>query len=169
MAKSINLKGTPFFLVGPEIQVGAEAPQAVLVTQDLQEKVIGGAKGKIQLLITVPSLDTPVCERETQKFNELLAKLENVEVTVISMDLPFAQKRFCESYNIKNVSVVSDFRYKDMEKFGVLIGEGPLKGLLARSIFIINKEGKVEYIQIVPEITEEPNYSEVIEMLKKLL
>ena len=136
MATTVNLKGNPVTLVGPELNVGDRAPEAVVVASDLSEITVGGAKGKPQIIITVPSLDTPVCETETKKFNELVAGLD-VEVCVVSMDLPFAEKRFCESYGIENVKVASDFRYRDMEKYGVLIGEGALKGILARAVFVI--------------------------------
>ncbi|AAC06736.1 thiol peroxidase [Aquifex aeolicus] len=169
MARTVNLKGNPVTLVGPELKVGDRAPEAVVVTKDLQEKIVGGAKDVVQVIITVPSLDTPVCETETKKFNEIMAGMEGVDVTVVSMDLPFAQKRFCESFNIQNVTVASDFRYRDMEKYGVLIGEGALKGILARAVFIIDKEGKVAYVQLVPEITEEPNYDEVVNKVKELI
>ncbi|WP_457599864.1 thiol peroxidase [Hydrogenivirga sp.] len=167
MAETVTLKGNTVSLVGPAINVGDEAPEAVVVTTDLQEKRIGGAKGKVQLIVTVPSLDTPVCETETKKFNELVSGLD-VDVTVVSMDLPFAEKRFCESFSIGNVTVASDFRYRDMEKYGVLIAEGALKGILARAVFIVDRDGKVAYKQLVPEITQEPNYDEVIEKLKSL-
>jgi thiol peroxidase len=169
MAQTVNLKGNPVTLSGPSLSVGDRAPEAVVVTKDLQEKMVGGAKGVVQVIITVPSLDTPVCETETKKFNEMLAGMEGVDVTVISMDLPFAEKRFCESFNIGNVTVASDFRYRDMEKYGVLIAEGALKGILARAVFIVDKDGKVAYIQLVPEITQEPNYEEVVKKVKELL
>ena len=167
MATTVNLKGNPVALVGPELNVGDRAPEAVVVASDLSEITVGGAKGKPQIIITVPSLDTPVCETETKKFNELVAGLD-VEVYVVSMDLPFAEKRFCESYGIENVKVASDFRYRDMEKYGVLIGEGALKGILARAVFVVDGEGKVVYKQLVPEITEEPNYDEVLACVKSL-
>jgi thiol peroxidase len=169
MAQTVNLKGNPVTLSGPTLSVGDRAPEAVVVTKDLQEKMVGGAKGVVQVIITVPSLDTPVCETETKKFNEMLAGIEGVDVTVVSMDLPFAEKRFCESFNIGNVTVASDFRYRDMEKYGVLIAEGALKGILARAVFIVDKDGKVAYIQLVPEITQEPNYEEVVKKVKELL
>ena len=170
MAETVTLKGNTVTLVGPALNVGDEAPEAVVVKTDLSEKRIGGAKGKVQLIITVPSLDTPVCETETKKFNEMLTEFKDkIDVTVVSMDLPFASKRFCESYNIANVDVASDFRYRDMEKYGVLIGEGALKGILARAVFIVDKEGKIAYKQLVPEITQEPNYDEVINKLKELV
>ncbi len=168
MAETVTLKGNPVVLAGPTLNVGDEAPVACVVKSDLSEKAVGGKKEKVQLIITVPSLDTPVCETETRRFNELLKGLD-VDVTVISMDLPFAEKRFCESFSISNIDVASDFRYRDMEKFGVLIAEGALKGLLARAVFIVDREGKVAYKQLVPEITQEPNYDEVLEALKKAL
>ncbi len=170
MAETVTLKGNPVTLAGPTLNVGDNAPTACVVTKDLSEKEIGGKKDKVQLIITVPSLDTPVCETETRKFNELLKEFtDKVDVTVVSMDLPFAEKRFCESFSIANITVASDFRYRDMEKFGVLIAEGALKGLLARAVFIVDTEGKIAYKQLVPEITSEPNYDEVIEALKKLI
>ncbi|WP_457622071.1 thiol peroxidase [Persephonella sp.] len=167
MATTVTLKGNAVALAGPELNVGDRAPEAVVVASDLSEKTIGGATGKTQVIITVPSLDTPVCEAETKKFNDILAGLD-VDVTVVSMDLPFAEKRFCESFSIGNITVASDFRYRDMEKYGVLIAEGALKGILARAVFVVNGEGKVVYKQIVPEITEEPNYDDVLACLKSL-
>lgn len=166
MAETVTLKGNTVTLVGPSLNVGDDAPVARVVLTDLSEKEIGGSKDKVQLIITVPSLDTPVCETETKKFNEMIQGMD-VDVTVVSMDLPFAEKRFCESFNIENVVVGSDFRYKDMEKFGVLIGEGALKGLLARAVFIVDKNGKIAYKQLVPEITQEPDYDAVLDALKK--
>ncbi len=170
MAETVTLKGNPVALTGPSLNVGDVAPEAVVVTKDLQEKRIGGSRRRVQLIITVPSLDTPVCETETRKFNEMVSALgDSVDVTVVSMDLPFAEKRFCESYSVENLTVASDFRYRDMEKFGVLIAEGAFKGILARAIFIIDGEGKVAYKQLVPEITQEPDYEEVITKLRALL
>jgi thiol peroxidase len=170
MAQTVNLKGNPVVLAGPVLNEGDKAPVAYVVTKDLAEKEIGGKKDKPQLIITVPSLDTPVCEMETQKFNNLLKDYtDKVDVTVVSMDLPFAEKRFCESFSVSNIDVASDFRYRDMEKFGVLIAEGALKGLLARAVFIVDTEGKIAYKQLVPEITSEPDYDAVLEALKKLI
>jgi len=170
MADTVTLKGNPVTLAGPVLNVGDPAPEAVVVTKDLQEKRIGGARERVQLIVTVPSLDTPVCETETRKFNEMVSQLgDAVDVTVVSMDLPFAEKRFCESFNVENLTVASDFRYRDMEKYGVLITEGALKGILARAVFIVDREGKVAYKQLVPEITQEPDYDEVIARLRSLL
>ena len=168
MADTVTLKGTEVYLNGPVLHVGDNTPEAIVVTKDLKEKQIGGKKEEQQLIITVPSLDTAVCEMETKKFNEMLAKYTAIDISVVSMDLPFAQGRFCESFAIANITTASDFRYKDMEKFGVLIGEGALKGLMARAVFLINKEGKIVYKQLVSEITDEPDYQSVIKALDAL-
>ncbi|MHB1661344.1 MAG: thiol peroxidase [bacterium] len=165
MAETVSLKGNPVSLTGPALNVGDAAPEVIVIAKELKEKKAGGKNEKIQLIITVPSLDTSVCEMETKKFNEMLAGYTNVDVNVISMDLPFAQDRFCESYNIKNITVASDFRYKDMEKYGVIIGEGALKGLAARAVFIVDKEAKIVYKQLVSEISQEPDYKAVLEAL----
>lgn len=166
MSESVSLKGNKVSLAGPALNIGDKAPKVIVVAKDLKEKEIGGENEKVQLIITVPSLDTPVCEMEAKKFNEMLSKFENIDVNIISMDLPFAQNRFCESFSIKNITVASDFRNRDMGKYGVIIGEGALKGLTARAVFIVNKEGKITYKQLVPEITQEPNYEEVLNALK---
>ncbi len=165
MSTIVNFKGNPISLVGNTLEVGSYAPYALLITKDLTEKWIGGKSDKKQLIITVPSLDTSVCEKETKTFNQQLEKYTNVDVTVVSMDLPFAQKRFCESFNIKNLTVASDFRYRDMEKWGVVIADGALKGCLARIVFIVDTDGKISYRQIVPEIGQEPNYEDVLKHL----
>ncbi len=164
---NVTFDGNRVSLVGEVPKVGDDAPEAVVVTTDLKEKQIGGAKNSVQLLITVPSLDTPVCEAETKKFNELLRDYKGVDATVISMDLPFAGKRFCDSFGI-NMDVASDYRYRGLEKYGVLIGDGILKGLCARAVFIVDKNGKIAYVQLVPEITDEPNYDEVLKALNDL-
>ena len=168
MAETILIKGNSASLTGPALNIGDTAPEAIVVVKDLKEKKVGGKKEKIQLIITLPSLDTSVCEMETKKFNEMLAKYANIDVNVISMDMPFAQDRFCESYGIKNITTASDFRYKDMEKYGVIIGEGALKGLTARAVFIADKEGKIVYKQLVSEITNEPDYEDVLKALNGL-
>ncbi|WP_200762825.1 thiol peroxidase [Nitrosophilus alvini] len=164
---TVKLKGNEVKLSGNEINVGDKAPEATVVATDLSEKKVGGAQEKVQMIVVVPSLDTPVCATETRKFNESAANIEGVDVTVVSMDLPFASKRFCSTEGVENLTVASDFRNKEFgEKYGVLIEEGPLAGILARAIFIIGKDGTVVYKQLVPEITEEPNYDEAIEAAK---
>ena len=165
---TVTLKGNECNLTGNEINVGDNAPEVTVVkSEDLSEVTVGGAKEKAQLVIVVPSLDTPVCAMETTKFNNEAAGIEGLEVTVVSMDLPFAAKRFCSTEGIENLTVASDFRNKDFGKaYGMLIADGPLAGVLARGIFVIGKDGKVAYKQLVPEITEEPNYDEALEAAK---
>ncbi len=168
----VTLKGSPVQVGGDRIvKVGDKAPRVVVVTKDLAEKTVGGATGKVQVLITVPSLDTSVCALETKRFNEKLAAFgDQVDGTVISMDLPFAAQRFCTAEGIENVEVASDFRDRAFGRnYGVVILEGPLQGLLARVVFVVDPEGRVVYKQVVPEITHEPNYDDVLNTLKGLL
>lgn len=157
------LKGTPVKLEGNFQEVGNYAPIVKVVTPDLQEKTIGGEGNKAQLIITVPSLDTPVCDAEARRFNHEVAKHENIDTTVISMDLPFSAAKFCNVAGIENLTVASDFRHKAFARaYGMLIAEGALEGLCARALFVISKDGKLVYKQVVPEITEEPNYDEAL-------
>ncbi len=166
---TVTLKGNECNLSGNEVKVGDKAPEVTVVkSDDLSEVTVGGAKDKAQLVIVVPSLDTPVCAMETTKFNNQAAGIDGLEVTVVSMDLPFAAKRFCSTEGIENLTVTSDFRDKDFGKaYGMLIADGPLAGVLARAIYVIDKEGNVAYKQLVPEITEEPDYEEALEAAKK--
>jgi len=166
MAKT-KLKGNDVNLAGNDVKVGDKAPEVTVVGKDLSEIKVGGAKDKVQLIVAVPSLDTAVCAAETRKFNEEASAIEGVEVTVVSMDLPFAMGRFCTTEGIDNLTVGSDFRNKDFAKsYGVLIADGPLAGVSARAIFVVNNSGEITYKQIVPEITEEPDYKEAIEAAK---
>lgn len=150
-----NLKGNLVNLAGTEVNVGDKAPVVKVVAQDLSEVEVGG---KAQVIVVVPSLDTPVCAAETRKFNEEAAK-SDAEVVVVSMDLPFAMGRFCTTEGIENLKVGSDFRNKDFANaYGVLIADGPLAGVTCRAIFVTDASGTVTYKEICPEITEEPNY-----------
>lgn len=158
------LKGTPVKLVGTFQELGKPAPIVKVVTPDLQEKTIGAEGNKAQLIIAVPSLDTPVCDAQARRFNEAVANQENLDVTIVSMDLPFSSAKFCNVAGIKNISVCSDFRAKEFAKaYGILIADGPLQGLCARAIFVVSKDGRIVYKQIVPEITDEPNYDEALQ------
>jgi thiol peroxidase len=163
-----KLKGNEVALAGREIKVGDKAPVVRVVNSaDLSDVVIGGGNLKKQLIIAVPSLDTPVCATETKKFNEKVASLSDIETIIVSMDLPFASKRFCTIEGIENITVASDFRNKEFSfNYGTLIADGALAGLSARAIFVIDENGVVTYKQLVPEITEEPNYDEVLEAVK---
>ncbi len=168
MPVTTKLKGNDVALYGNQVNVGDTAPVVTLPNTALEEVTIGGASDKAQLIIAVPSLDTPVCATETRKFNEQAAKVENAVVCVVSMDLPFAAKRFCSTEGIENLQVLSDYREKCFStQYGTLIAEGPLRGLSARAIFVVGKDGKIAYKELVPEITEEPNYEAALEALKE--
>ncbi|AXH14245.1 thiol peroxidase Prx-SUH [Malaciobacter mytili] len=163
-----HLKGNVVNLEGNEVNVSDLAPVVKIVGQDLSEIEVGGEKGCAQILVVVPSLDTPVCAAETRKFNEEAAKLENAQITVVSMDLPFAMGRFCTTEGIENLKVGSDFRNKELSKaYGVLIADGPLAGISCRAIFVINASGVVTYKEICNEITEEPNYDAALQAAKE--
>ena len=165
---TVTLKGNTCNLGGTELNVGDAAPQVTVVSSEgLADKVVGGASECAQLIVVVPSLDTPVCAAETRKFNVEASKVGGVETVVVSMDLPFAAGRFCTTEGIENLTVTSDFRNKDFANaYGVLIADGALAGVTCRAIFVVDKDGKVAYKQIVPEITEEPNYDEALEAAK---
>jgi len=161
-----KLKGNDVQLGGTTLNVGDKAPAVTVVATDLSEKTIGGANGKTQLIIAVPSLDTEVCATETRTFNSKAAELGDVDVTVVSMDLPFASKRFCSTEGI-DLTVASDYRNKDfMNAYGTLIAEGPLAGVSARAIFVVDSNGTITYKELVPEITAEPDYDSALAALK---
>lgn len=167
MAKT-SFKGQPVELSGEFIQVGEMAPDFCLTKSDLGDLNLKDLKGKNIVLNIFPSLDTSVCATSVRKFNEISGQLPNTVVLAISKDLPFAHQRFCTTEGIKNVITLSDFRPSDFdENYGVLMKEGPLSGLLARAVVIINPEGKVIYTELVPEIGKEPNYEAVLKVLKK--
>ncbi|HLD23784.1 MAG TPA: thiol peroxidase [Sulfuricurvum sp.] len=155
-----KFKGTDVELLGNTVNVGDKAPVVTVVNSaGLGDVTVGGAQGKKQLIIVVPSLDTGVCATETRNFNAKAAGLKDVIATIISLDLPFAAGRFCQAEGIDNLTVCSDFRNKDFANaYGVLLGGSVLAGVTCRAIFVVNEEGIVTYKEIVPEITEEPNY-----------
>jgi len=160
---AITMKGKPLTLTGGEIKVGTQAPDATLVANDLCEVKLSSFKGKKVILSVVPSLDTPICDLETKRFNQEAAKLGDVVILTVSKDLPFAQKRWCAAAGVSAVKTLSDYRGNFGETYGVLI-----KGLnlLARCIFVIDESGKVTYIQLVKEVATEPNYEEVLKAVK---
>jgi thiol peroxidase len=162
-----KFKGTDVTLEGKQLEVGDMAPIVTVVGADLEDIEVGGAKDQVQLLVSVPSLDTAVCAAETRKFNEAVGALDICTTAVISMDLPFASAKFCSTEGIDNVVVGSDYVDKDFGKaYGVLMSDNKLKGLLARAVFVVNRSGEIVYKEIVPEVTEEPNYEEVLEAIK---
>jgi len=162
------LKGNVVNLAGNEVNVGDKAPQVTVVNSNgLADKVVGGATGKKQLIVVVPSLDTAVCATETRNFNKEAASLSNVDLTIVSMDLPFAGGRFCTTEGIENLTVASDFRNKDFANaYGVLIADSVLAGVTCRAVFAVDENGTVTYKEIVPEITAEPNYEAALAAVK---
>ncbi|AFL69196.1 thiol peroxidase [Sulfurospirillum barnesii] len=164
-----KLKGNLVTLTGKELNVGDSAPSVTVVAKDLSEISVGGKSDKAQLIVIVPSLDTAVCAQETRTFNTKAAAMSEARVVVVSMDLPFAMGRFCTTEGIENLQVGSDFRARALaEAYGVLIQDGPLQGLSARAIFIVDTHGKIAYKEICPEITEEPNYEAALCALESL-
>jgi len=162
-----KLNGTVVNLEGNEINVGDKAPEVSAVGTDLSDVEVGGAKDSVQLIITVPSLDTDTCATETRRFNDEVNDLDICETTVISMDLPFASERFCSTEGIANLTVASDYIDKAVSRaYGVLMKDNQLKGLSARAIFVVDRSGTVVYKEIVPVVTDEPDYEAALEAIK---
>ena len=163
----VTFKNGPVTLIGNEVKVGDAAPDFTVLANDLSPVTLSDSEGKIRLFSVVPSLDTGVCDAQTRKFNEAAAELgDNVVIYTVSMDLPFAQKRWCGATGIENVVTVSDHRAGSFgEAYGVLIEELRLP---ARAIFVVDANGKVAYVEYVPEATNHPNYEAAIEAVKAL-
>jgi thiol peroxidase len=164
---AVTFKGNPLTLIGPDIKVGDKAPNFQVIAKDLSPVTLDSSKGKVRLISVVPSLDTPVCDQQTRRFNEEAAKLPStVEVLTVSADLPFAQARFCGAANIDRVKTLSDHRELSFgQAYGVLIKE--LK-LLARSVFVIDATDRVQYLEIVKEVTNHPNYDAALAAVRKV-
>jgi thiol peroxidase len=164
----ITFKGNPFTLLGPQLKVGDKAPDFAVVDNGLASVSLASSTGKIRIISSVPSLDTPVCDTETRRFNQEAASLPgDVVVLTISLDLPFAQKRWCGAAGIDKVTTLSDYRERSFgQNYGVLIKE---LLLLTRAIFVVDAKDVIRYIQIVPEVTSEPDYTAVITAAKALL
>lgn len=161
----VKMAGSPMNLVGTVPAVGSTVPSFTVVAGDLSAVTQADLKGN-RVFITVPSIDTPVCDTEVRRFNKEAAALGNVSINVISMDLPFAQARWCGAAGIDAVKLYSDYKDRAFGKaFGVMIEE---LGLLARAIFIVDEQDVVRYVQVVEEVTSEPNYDEVLATLKTL-
>jgi thiol peroxidase len=162
------MKGQPLTLLGDGLKVGDKAPNFEVIANDLSQVLLSSLRGKVCIISSVPSLDTGVCDRMTRRFNEEAGGLgQDVAVLTISMDLPFAQKRWCGAAGVKNVQTLSDHREASFGKaYGVLI-----KGLrlLARAVFVVDKQGIIRYTDIVKELTNEPNYEAVLKAAKEML
>ena len=163
----ITLKGNPTHTCGDLPAVGSAAPSFTLVAGDLSEQSLGDFSGKNVILNIVPSFDTPVCATSVKTFNEKAGQMDQTVVVNVSKDLPFAQKRFCESNQVEHVTNLSAFRGGDFgQNYGMEIVDGPLKGLLGRAIVVVNGEGNVVYTELVPEIAQEPDYDAALSALQ---
>jgi thiol peroxidase len=162
-----TLKGNPVDLAGPKLAVGATAPDFALQGADLSDVTLANSAGKVRVIATVPSLDTPVCHKETKLFNDRVKSLSNVQVLCVSMDLPFGQKRWCGAEHVENVTCLSAHRAtKFGEDYGVLIKGGPLDRCLARAIFVVGTDNKIKHVEYVGEIASEPNYDAALAAAK---
>ncbi len=156
---AVTFKGGPVTLTGKTLAVGQPAPDFSLQKNDLSELTLSSLSGKTRLIATVPSLDTGVCDAETRRFNEAAASLPNCEVLVVSMDLPFANKRWCGAAGIDKVTTLSAHRCtKFAEDYGVLIQGGPLDRLTCRAVFVVDSSGTLKHVEYVSEIANHPNY-----------
>lgn len=165
---AVTLKGDPVDLAGAELTAGTAAPDFSLQNTSLENVQLASSEGKVRIIATIPSLDTSVCHAETRKFNEQAANLDGVEVLVVSMDLPFAQKRWCGAEGIDKVQTLSAHRCtKFGEDYGVLIKGGGLDRCLCRAVFVVSADGSVKYAEYVSEIAEHPNYDAVLEAVKQ--
>ncbi len=163
----ITFKGKPINTVGHLPGLNTKAPDFSLVDKDLNDHTLHEFNGKRKLLATVPSLDTGVCSAMTKHLNEFGKKHPGTVIITVSADLPFAQKRFCEGENVHNVITLSMMRDKEFGKaYGILIQDGPLKGILARSLMVLDEKDHVLYTELVPEIAQEPNYHKALEILQ---
>jgi len=160
-----KFKGNPVNLNGDVLNVGDTAPDFTYVKEDLSEGTLYGNGANKKVIIAVPSLDTGVCQMETRQFNQKLGGKEGVKGIVVSKDLPFAMKRFCAAEGIEDVEIASDFRGGFAETYKTLMTDGPLKGLSARVVFVVDGDNKIVYREVVDDITHEPDYNAVLDAL----
>ncbi len=165
---AVTLKGNPLTLIGDEVKTGQKAPDFKVLDNDLKEVTLSAVKDKIKIIASVPSLDTPICDLQIKRFNDEATGLsKDVVIIFVSMDLPFAQKRFCQAYDIKKVKTFSDHRDAAFGlNYGVLIKE---LRLLTRALFVVDKSDTVRYVEYVKEIGSHPNYEAVLAAVKTLL
>ncbi len=164
---TVTLKGNPIHTIGNLPAVGSHAPDFRLVGGNLADATLATFKGKKKVLNIVPSLDTPVCATSTRKFNETAGSRADTVVLIVSADLPFASSRFCTAEGLKNVHPLSLMRGRDFAKdYGVLITDGPLEGITARAVVVLDEGDRVVHTELVPEIGQEPNYDAALAALK---
>ena len=160
---NVTFKGNPVSLAGNEVKVGETAPDFKIQKSDMSEYSLGSSAGKTRVILSVPSLDTPVCDAETRRFNEEAAKIPEVEIACVSMDLPFAMKRWCAATGVDKIVTASDHRDASFgTNYGVLIQGGPLDRVHARAVFVIDPNDKVKYVEYVSDIANQPDYEAVL-------
>lgn len=162
----VTMRGNPLTLVGPELKPGQKAPAFTAVGKGLAQVTLDQFKGKVKIIAAIPSIDTPVCDAETRRFNEEAAKLPGeVQILTVSMDLPFAQARWCGAAGVDKVTMLSDWRSADFgQKYGDLIKE---LHLLARAVFVIDKSDNVVHAEYVKEVANQPNFDAALEAARK--
>lgn len=165
MSRTTTFKGMPLELAGPELKVGDPAPDFEAVDKTLQPLSLESTAG-VRVFSVVPSLDTPVCDMQTKKFNDEAGKLPGIGFYTISVDLPFAQNRWCNSFGVDNVKMISDHKFASFgEKYGTLIKDWRVE---SRAIFVIDKDNTIQYVEYVPEVAEHPNYEAALAKAKEL-
>lgn len=161
-----TMRGNPLTLLGPELKAGEKAPDFDAVNDSLQPVNLAGTGTAVRIFSVVPSLDTPVCDAQTKRFNEEAAKLPGIEIYTVSMDLPFAQKRWCGSFGIDKIKMISDHRSGSFgEHYGTLIKDIRIE---SRAIFVLDKDNTVKYVEYVKEVSEHPNYEAALDAAKSL-
>lgn len=160
----VTFKNNPVTLLGTEIKVGDQAPNFTALSNDLEDVSLADYKGKVKLVSVVPSIDTGVCSQQTKRFNEEADKIDNVHILTLSMDLPFAQARWCAANGVEKITTLSDHRDADFgNKYGVLIEE---LRLLTRAIFVIDSNDEVTYVEYIGEVTDHPDYEKALAAAK---
>jgi thiol peroxidase len=167
---TVTLKGNPVKIKGSIPAAGTKAKDFTFVKPDLSEATLFNLGNVVKIILAVPSLDTGICALETRQFNQKLSNKTGVAAVVVSKDLPFAMRRFCETEGIANVTAGSDFRYNTFsQEYNTEMMEGGMKGLSARAVFVLDKDNTIAYSELVPEIAQEPDYDKVMEAVEKLL
>ena len=165
-AGATTLRGNPLTLIGPELKAGDRAPEFEVVDTTLQPVSLAKTGGKVRIFSVVPSLDTPVCDMQTKRFNDEAAKLPGVDIYTVSMDLPFAQKRWCGAFGVDNIKMVSDHKTGSFgEAYGTLIKELRIE---SRAIFVVDKHGIIRHAEYVKEVADHPHYDEALSMAQSL-
>lgn len=149
-------------------ELNSKAKDFTFVKEDLSEGSLSDYKGKVKIIMAVPSLDTGVCQMETKRFNKELQNRDGVVGLVVSKDLPFAMHRFCENEGLKNVQIASDFRSNFGEEYNTIMADGPLKGLNARAVFVVDQNDKIRHTELTNDVTEEPDYDRTLQVVDEL-